>query len=632
MDDKFKELEDDDLLKHADEHMTGVTGDDRPDDTLTDDDEDSYVDSLSEEDETATEEEEPVRQQNADTKFASTNDAVDAIVREEGDRLMQNEDEAREHRFDPPKEKVGFRANIKRPFLFWWQHKKFRNLTLLLIFLGITAVIFVPASRYFMLNTAGVRVRTSLSVVDSHTGLPLQNIPVELQGQSLKTNDDGYVEFHNLKLGASQLLVQKLGYAKIDRKLVLGWGSNPLGNQPLSATGSQFTFVLSDWISNTPLKDAEATSGEDIAKSDKDGKITLTVGELDESTEATVSADGYRSEKLKLADVQPDQKVAMVPAKKHLFVSNRNGKYDLYKIDVDGRNEEVLLKASGKEREIPHVQPHPSKEAAAYISTRDGEVNSGGFIFDGLFIVDVQTGDSKRIARSEQIQLLGWDKDKLVYIAIVEGVSAGNPERSKIFSYDINTAEKKELAASNYFNDAKLIGDKIHYAVSSYGVAQSAAKLFSIKADGTEKKTILDYQVWDIVVASPHQLYFRAVDDKLATVWYGSENAGSPQKLDAPPVVQTSRFYTYSPNGEDAVWVDQRDGKGVLISTHVQDNSEKTLQSAAGLSDPMYWANDRSLVYRIATNQESADYIMSLDGGESHKIADVIGNRSKYFN
>lgn len=655
MDEKFKELDEDDNLEESglldaaarDEDDTERDGfgdnetlDEDSDDDIarefksdvSDDDEDSYMDSLAAD-------EAGVREGNAanpdkktESKISSTNDAVDAIVREDSDRLMHSEDDARVHQFDPPKQKTSIAQKLKHIWTAWWGHKKIRNSTLLLIFIGISASVFLPSSRYFMLNTAGVRVRTSLFVVDSKTGLPLKNIPLELQGQTLRSNDDGYAEFQSLKLGKSQLKIQKLGYEVIDRTLTLGWGSNPLGNQPLAATGTQFTFVLSDWLGNTAIKDAEATSGEDVAKSDEQGKITLTVGELDELTEAVISADGYRTEKVKLADVTPDQKVAMTPAKKHLFVSNRNGQYDLYKIDVDGKNEEVLLKASGKEREIPHIQPHPKKEVAAYISTRDGEVNSGGFIFDGLFVIDVQTGDSERIARSEQIQVLGWFENKLLYVAVVEGVSAGNPERSKLFSYDVESGEKKELASSNYFNDAKLIGDKVYYAVSSYGVPQSAAKLFTIKPDGTEKKTVIDYQVWDIVAASPKLLHFRAVDDKFTTVWYSSESGSAPQKIDAPPVVQNSRYYTYSPNNEDAVWVDQRDGKGVLLSVHLADAAEKTLQNVPGLSDPVYWVNDRTIVYRVSTNQESADYILNLDGGEPFKIADVIGNRSKYFN
>lgn len=650
MDDKFKELEDaendeslsddfseDEPKKHPayDESDSELLDSFKKD--VSDDQEDSYVDSLRMEsgvdaDGKRIQAKDLNEPEKSKEPVETVDEAVDAVVKDESDRLMASEDEALHRQFEPPKEKKSLGQTIKSVFIAWWEHKKIRYITLLMIFLGITAGIFIPTSRYFVLNTAGIRVRTSLSIVDSKTGLPLQNIPVELQGQTLRTNDEGYIEFQNLKLGKSKLLVQKLGYAGIDRTLVLGWGSNPLGNQPLAATGTQFTFVLSDWLGGKPIKDAEATSGEDVAKSDDEGKITLTVGDLDEDTEATINADGYRAEKLKLTNVVADQKVAMTPGKKHLFVSNRNGQYDLYKIDVDGKNEEVLLKASGKEREIPHVQPHPTKDKAAYISTRDGEVNSGGFIFDGLFVVDVQSGDIKRIARSEQIQLLGWDKDKLIYIAIVEGVSAGNPERSKIFSYDIETAEKKELASSNYFNDAKMIGDTIYYAVSSYGVPQSMAKLFSIKPDGSDKKTVTDLQVWDIVVASNKLLNFRAVDDKFTTVWFSSDGGAPPAKLDAPPVIQSSRFYTYSPNNEDALWVDQRDGKGVLLSVHIQDNTETILKSAPGLSDPVYWVNDRTLVYRVATNQETADYIMSLDGGEPFKIADVIGNRSKYFN
>jgi len=426
-----------------------------------------------------------------DIEFTSDTDevnaAVDQIVNEESDELMKSQDEERRKQFAPDKKKKTIIGRIKHLAVAWWEHKKIRYGSLITLFLVITLLIFIPTTRYGILNLSGVRVESSMTVVDGNTSLPLKNIKVVLQNKEAKTDDKGTVTFSGLKLGSSKLVLDKIGYAKYEKNLTLGWGSNPLGPQPLIATGTQFTFVLSDWLSDKPIQDAEASSGENIATSDESGKITLTVGDLGDNTEATIKADGYREESIKLSDVnEEDYIVKMVPAKKHVFVSNRNGYYDLYKIDVDGKNEEVLLAATKKEREVPFVLPHQTRDIVAYISSRDGDTNIDNFVLDGLFIVDVNSGEALKIARSEQLQLIGWVGNKLIYVAVVEGVSAGNSQRSRIFSYDVDSGDKNELAASNYFNDVKLVNDKIYYSVSSYAVPQSAAKLFTINADGSD--------------------------------------------------------------------------------------------------------------------------------------------------
>ena len=518
---------------------------------ITDAEEDAYVDSLK-----------------PDTKDGSviTGDtqevdaAVDQVVRDESDRLLKSDDEKLERQFEPPKRKKTWKERLIAAAQFWWEHKTLRYGTLFGLFILLAASVLFPAPRYFILNTAGVRVESSMSIVDSQTGLPLGNIQVSLQGQELRSNDDGFVQFSDLKLGSSKLVVDRRGYAPYEKDLVLGWGSNPLGDQPLIAIGTQFTFVLTDWLSGTPIVDAEAKSGEDVALVDSEGRIVLTVGELGPEAQATIYAEGYREEIIQLSEVDEELPLNMVPAKKHVFVSNRTGQYDLYRIDADGKNEEVLLASTGNEREIPHVLSHPTKAYAAYISTREGEVNSDGFILDGLYIVDVNTGNAERIARSEQLQVIGWAGDLVIYTAVVEGVSGGNPERSKLFSFNVDTGDKTELASSNYFNDIELVGDRIYYSVSSFAVPLSAAKLFSVRANGTDQKTVVDMQVWTIVRAAFDVLHFRAVDANLETQWYTQQGAGDPSQLDAAPVTQTSRRYSTSPNGQHAVWVDQRDG------------------------------------------------------------------------
>lgn len=559
---------------------------------------------------------------------ASIDEAVDKIVNEEGDELLAVEDKIRGGEFAPPVKKTGFRAKIRSICSKWWNNKRLRYGTIIGLVLLVIIAMFVPVTRYGILNTAGVRVSSSMTVVDSKTGLPLKNIPVKLQGQEQKSDDDGYVSFSKLKQGKTRLVVDKRGYATLEKDITLGWGSNPIGEQSITATGTQYTFLLVDWLSGQPVKNGEATSGEDVAQSDDDGRIILTVGEQSSETSAEVSAEGYRKEAFLLDELNQEESIIkMVPSKKHTFVSNRSGEYDLYKIDVDGTNEEVLLPASMKEREVPFVMSHPTRDVVAYISSRDGDVNSGNFVLDGLFIIDVINSETYKVTRSEQLQLIGWSENKLIYVAVIEGVSAGNSQRSKLISYDLETKERTELASSNYFNDVKLINKTVYYAVSSYGVPQAQAKLFSIDTDGKNKKTLVDEQVWSIIRKDYSNLQFSAVDLR----WYEQEIGGEVKKVDVAPVTRNSRVYSVSPNSEKAVWVDIRDGKGVMLLYDTVQKTESVILTESGLGSPVEWLNNSTIIYRISTSQETADYVFNIEGSESKKIADVIGNQSRYF-
>jgi hypothetical protein len=526
------------------------------------------------------------------------------------------------------KEKKKRFARIKKVFKGWWHNKKIRYATFIVLFLLLSAVVLVPATRYATLNLVGIRVSTSVQIIDSETRLPLENIPVSLDGSIIRSNEEGLVEFTGVKLGEATLVIDKLGYAKVDRQLTLGLGSNPLGPQLVTATGEQFRFIATDWLSKSILNEVEASSGEDIAKANNEGSILLTVGDLSDGAEVRISAPGYRDETFLLTDLNEGvNDVVLVPGKKHVFVSNRSGEYDLYKIDVDGKNEEVVLEATGKEREIPFVLPHQEENIAAYISSRDAERNSGGFILDGLFIVDIETNEVKRVYRSEQLQVIGWLDSKLIYVAVVEGVSAANPQRSKVFSYDVDTNEQYELAASNYFNDVKIVDDKVYYSVSSAAVPQSQAKLFSIDAEGISKELVVDTQVWSILREDYKTLLLSATDRE----WYRQTIGGEVTKLENQPVTRKTKIYVPAPNEQQALWVDIRDGKGVLLNYVVQTDQEESIITMPGLSEPVYWLNDSYVVYRVSTSDETADYVLHLESGETRKIADVVGNQSRFF-
>lgn len=554
---------------------------------------------------------------------AAVDKAIDDIIAKESDAVIAAEDAKLATAFSG--KPLSFGQRIKDFIAAWWRNRWARYGTLLgtLVLLGILAA--VPATRYTILNTVGMRVSTSMKVLDDKTGQPLKEVTVKVDNETHKTAADGTVSVSGLKLGPHNLEVTKPGFAPVERKLTLGWGSNPLGDIELTATGSRFTFKITDWLSAKPI--AGTTEDEVFYKNnsaafDEEGIAELTLEPTDAAEiEATVKVAGYREEKVTvdLTSKTPID-LKLVAAQPHVFISNRSGRYDVYRIDADGKNEKRILEATGSEREDMTLAQHPTKNVVALISTRENQRNKDKFLLSSLHIINANSSELKKVGQSERIQLVDWIGDKLVYVKIAEGASGTNPKRHRLMAYDINEGEDKELAASNYFNDVLIAEGKVFYAPSNAFQESNSAFLYSVNPDGTNKTTLLDKEVWNIFRIDEKNLNISVQQD-----WYTFELGKDTRarKIDKPAAVPRNRLYISNPDQADKMlWVDTRDGKGVLLVTD-NDEKDKVLVTKSGLKTPVRWLGKKHVVFRVSSGEETADYIVSIDGGEPQKIKDV---------
>jgi hypothetical protein len=447
---------------------------------------------------------------------------------------------------------------------------------------------------------------------------------MKIDGKSSKSDKEGFVRVDGIKLGPQQLSITKPAFSEVNRAVTIGWGSNPQQETRLTPVGLQLRFLATDLLSGQPVGKAEAESGESNAQASDKGEIVLTIPRSSEEiVEVNIIAENYRTETLKLSIANKDeQKVQLVPGRKQAFISKRSGKYDLYKIDVDGKNEQTVLPGTGLERDDTlALTVHPKKEVAALVSTRDNVRNSGGYLLSTLTLVDLSTGEATRVAQSERIQIIDWIGNRLVYVKIAQGESEASPNRHRLASYDLETKTEKELASANYFNDVIAARGSIYYAPAVYQV-NGPVGLFKISADGTNKRTIYEKEVWNLFRTS-----YEKVSVSVGQNWFelNLDGDGFTKSNGAPPALK-SRVYVDSPNGERSLWVDERDGKGVLIAYDVKTREEKVLISQNGLKNPIRWLDDDHVVYRVANGQETADYVLSLSGGEAKKIRDVTNS------
>lgn len=567
-------------------------------------------------------EQQPTEQIAEDTSVAddSTDPLVDDIVSDEGDDLLRAQDAEVAKAFDgqPP----SFKDRLKETVQNWWDNKPLRYGTLAGLATIVVVVGAVPPSRYFVLNTAGVRATASIAVLDQTTDQPLKNVSVALGSVAGKTGSNGVVHLTGLKLGAQQMVVRQLGFAAVSQKVVVGLGSNPLGNVELKAVGTQFTFNVTDYVSGKPVSTVEASSGDANAQADDKGKIILTVGSLSGPTlDVDLTADGYRPEKvtINVTDTQPTN-VAMVTARKDVFISKQSGRYDLYKIDADGKNKQVLLAGTGLERPQIDLVPHPTDDEVALVSSRENKRDGDGYLLDSLTLVNVSNGSTLTLDSSERIQIIDWIKDRLVYVKTKAGASAGNPDRYQLMSYDYSKGTRLTLATSNYFNDIVSAKGVIYYAATNY--YQNGQSYFGkVNPDSSGKQTLQQGTFYGITRADYDDLLFSGT----AGDWYSYKlGDSSAHKLSQVPSNQyDGRFYLDSPDGKHSLWIDNRDGKGVLLAYDPTTKKDTVLISQSGLSYPIRWLDNSTIVFRVVTSGESANYVVSVDGGSAKKITDV---------
>lgn len=545
-----------------------------------------------------------------------TDAAVDEIVAAEADTVLAAEDEARAETASLPRSSwrrfTGF-------FARWWANKLARWLTIFVIVAAIGTACVVPKSRYFLLNMAGVRSSLTLTALDDTTQLPLKNVTVSLGSYQAKTNSKGTATLHGLKLGNYQLTVQRLAFAPVHQAVTVGWGSNQLGNFSLHATGVQYIVMATDYVSGKGIAGIEASDGDATAVSDAAGKITLTVSVAPaDGLAVTVAGNGYRSAQVTIpATATTPTAITLVPSAREVYVSKQSGTYGVYATDIDGQNKKLLLAGTGRETANLQLATSLDGQRAALVSTRDDIRDADGYLLSTLTLINTADGSSITLEHAEQVQLIDWIGSKVIYETVVAGASAANPQRQRIYSYDYKTNAHVQLAGANQFNLATTVSGAVYYAVSGTDPSASPG-LYKVNTDATGRQQLFSREVW-----SAFRTDYGTLALQSPSGWFSLVLSSHAATASTAPAQYKNRLYAENAEMSHSAWVDDRDGKGVLLAHDDASGKDTVVVSQDILTYPVRWLDDDLVAFRVASAQETADYVVRPSGGPAKKVTDV---------
>ncbi len=518
-----------------------------------------------------------------------------------------------------------FISHIKRRFWKMWNNPKQRKIFLGSITLVVLLLAIWPTSRYGTLNSVGLRGSARITIIDQATNLPVSNVEVSIGGSQSTTNDEGVAVLGDVRLGNQNLYIDKVAYAETSYPVRIGLGSNRLEDVELIPIGTQFVFSIQDWLSDEPLSNARVSYMESSAPTDADGLATLVIPPTDqEQITVTITGDGYHAVEAKIGTTSNAiNEVQMVNGPKQFYISRRSGNYDLYSSRLDGKDEELLVAGTGSETRNIRLSISPNNQRAALVSTRNGIRDSSGRLQNSLHIINLEDLGIEQIDQSQDLQLVDWIGTQLIYVRIDDGESAFSPRRHQIVSYDTASGDSTELEASNSFNDVKVLRGSIYYAADdSFKQENPKPYLYKMDANGQNKQALIERQSWTIFQSSFDEIVVNTTKNG----WFRVNLETNEQnELDGQPSVLEDQRYVSDPTNEKHAWIDERDGKGVVLVYNSQTKKEQVVYQAGGVQAPLRWINSDKLIFRVANDQETADYIVDIDGGEPQKIMDVAG-------
>jgi len=204
----------------------------------------------------------------------------------------------------------------------------------------------------------------------------------------------------------------------------------------------------------------------------------------------------------------------------------------------------------------------------------------------------------------------------------VASASAANPARNRLVAYNYQANARTQLAAANQFNTVVSADGYLYYSASSNDPTASLG-LYRVKPDASGRERLSDQEVWTGLRTTINTLSLQT-----PAGWSNFDLSTKKLQPGSAPGSFVSFYFAPDTKGAQNVWADTRDGKGVLLLKKNDSDQATTLVTQPGLTAPLRWVADRAIIYRVVTSSESADYVVSTDGGTPRKISNVTATYS----
>lgn len=484
----------------------------------------------------------------------------------------------------------------------------------------VSVLAALPFTRYAIAGTF-VKQQFTVDVVDSQTGKPVSSVAVSLKGKTATTDNQGRTVL-TVPVGKSTLSLDKHFYKATSQQVLVPLRKPAPLRVMFTATGRQVPVTVTNKITGKVLNNATVSAEGTKAITDKNGEATIVLPADKQEVKGTIAASGYNQQavNIKITTAKDAANAFMVtPAGKVYFLSNASGTVDVVKTDLDGGSRQTVLKGTGKEENAQTVLlASQNWKYLALLSKREGGANAKLYLIDTSndALTTMDEGDAR-------FSLIGWSGSTFIYQVNRNNKQNWDTKAAALKSFDAATkklATLDETIASgagygDYFYESYvgtyILDNEVVFGKSIYAAAPSftsghAAGLYSVKPDGTDKKTV---KTWSAEASrsyvdvslrpyEPNGIYVGGVssDSEPLYEYEGGQLKTVEGKKATQIWEQQYDTYLFSPSNKLTLWSTPRDGKNTLFVGDSAGKNEKQLASLVDYQTFGWYTDDYVLL------------------------------------
>ncbi|MCL5411067.1 MAG: hypothetical protein M1324_04500 [Patescibacteria group bacterium] len=507
----------------------------------------------------------------------------------------------------------------------------------LLVVLGIVLVIAgFQFNKFGLFSKAyawAFKSEIILNVIDSEKNeglaatISMVNIKNSAYNRSGTADKAGALSLNDLIAGDYRIEIKYAGYKDYSADLKIKRGKNSvlvykLGKKPPEQAA--VSGVVKNYINESTLSDIAITIGDLSAKSDTDGKFTITKVVSGEK-EVVVKQKGYLdySKKVTITGKQFSlDPITLVPVGKVVYISNKDkGKRGIYTSNYDGSDAKPLIdRVADHEDFSPAISPDYKK--VAFLSTRDGQ-KDGASELNSLYTIDIDGKNLTKIGDRADYSFYWSTNSK--YLIWTNSAKENDQTKYSSSVYNIS-AKSNKVVITNSSGVNLRINDgntKIAYIVNNSGKYE--LNIYDIGAESANKVYDNTTSYYLIKFSSDTELIYGSYQNNQQKYFTFNLGDNSSKETD----YQYPKRYTIkSPNGKIETYIESRDGKSNLfVADDSSGKNEKQLSTVDAAVGTPYWSTDSKLIFfNVQKTGESALYVVSVDGGTAKKIIDVASD------
>lgn len=322
---------------------------------------------------------------------------------------------------------------------------KFFWLPLFLIIVSLAILVSIPSTRYRLIGEFWHQ-KYVVRVVSLNNNQPIIGAKVTIGSATSYTNNEGIASLEVL-VGHKTISITRQYFASIKKTILIPLSVSSTAIYKIKATGIFVPLKVINAITKTPIESVTILSDGSKVETNKFGHAIIVLPANIKTVSAHLNSYGFNSKSVTIhisSQTLSANTFSLTPIGTVYFLSNNTGNINVDSVNLDGTDQQTLLKGTGNESLYgTQLLPSDNSQYLALLANRNGSESH-------LYVINTSNDSINEVnPKATRYRIFGWTPDgHLIYKIYNNNMPIWMSGTEDLMTYNASSGISSILAAS----------------------------------------------------------------------------------------------------------------------------------------------------------------------------------------